>query len=244
MFRNFRFIYSIVFASLWVTTPTWAAPGPSTEPTVRTKAQRDALTPQQVLDNFRSGNERFARGERKPRNLLEEQRATSAGQHPSAVIVSCIDSRAPAEFLFDKGIGETFNARIAGNVVNPDIAGSLEYSCAVAGAKLIVVLGHSDCGAVKGAIDHAELGNLTDLLKRIHPAIAAVGNTVPGEQNSKNAALVTAVTRSNVKQTVLELRRLSPILSDLEKKGKIKIVGALYNTETGKVEFVEFPGSP
>lgn len=235
---------STLLLTLCLAAPLWADPGSAAEPQVRTKAQRDAMTPQQVLDNFRSGNERFVRGERKARDLMAEQRATASGQHPSAVVLSCMDSRAPAEFLFDKGIGETFNARIAGNVINPDLAGSLEFACAAAGAKLVVVLGHGDCGAIKGAIDHVEMGNLTGVLDRIQPAVTSVGSSVAGEQTSKNPALVTAVTRANVVETVKELRRLSPIMKDLENQGKIKIVAALYDVETGKVDFIEVPTSP
>ena len=208
---------------------------------VRTKAERDALTPDEVLARFEAGNARFVKGEMTNRDLLKEQRVTSGGQYPSAVVLSCMDSRAPAEFLFDKGIGEIFNARIAGNVTNPDLTGSLEFAAAVAGAKLVVVMGHTRCGAVNGAIDHVELGNLTGLLKRIEPAIAAVGNSVGGEKTSTNPAFQEAVTRQIVVLTVEELRKTSPILRDLEEKGKIKIVGAVYDVTTGKVQFLDIP---
>lgn len=209
---------------------------------VRTKAQRDAMTPDEVLQSFKDGNERFATGQQKSRDLLKEQQATATGQYPSAVVLSCLDSRAPAEFVFDKGIGEIFNGRIAGNVVNPDLAGSMEFACAAAGAKLVVVLGHTRCGAINGAIDHVEMGNLTGLLERIHPAIDLVGDSVPGEQSSKNPALVTAVTDKNVVNTVKTIRRLSPLLREMEKKGQIKIVGALYDVSTGRVQFLEVTG--
>lgn len=220
--------------------PAAAAPSDSPAP-VRTKAERDALTPGQILQSFKEGNERFVSGQMKTRDLLKEQLATATGQHPSAVVLSCIDSRAPAEFVFDKGIGEIFNGRIAGNVINPDLAGSLEFACAASGAKLVVVLGHTRCGAINGAIDHVELGNLTGCLERIHPAVELVGDSIPGEQNSQNAALVAAVTEKNVVNTVKTLRRISPLLRDLEEKGQIKIVGALYDVSSGRVRFLEIP---
>jgi carbonic anhydrase len=208
---------------------------------VRTRAERDALTPDEVLARFKAGNQRFIKGEMTNRDLLKEQRATSASQYPSAVVLSCMDSRAPAEFLFDKGIGEIFNARIAGNVVNPDLIGSLEYAAAVTGAKLVVVMGHTNCGAIGGAIDHVELGNLTGLLQRIEPAVQAVGDSVGGERKSSNAKFQEAVTRENVVLAVQELRKTSPILHDLEEKGKIKIVGALYDVSNGEVHFLDKP---
>jgi carbonic anhydrase len=209
------------------------------QPAVRSKAQRDALTPEQVLQSFKDGNERFASGQRKNRDLLKEQQGTATGQYPSAVVLSCIDSRAPAEFVFDKGIGEIFNGRVAGNVVNPDLAGSMEFACGVAGAKLVVVLGHTSCGAINGAIDGVELGNLTGLLERIHPAVEMVGDSVPGEQNSSNPGLVAAVTDKNVVNTVQTIRRISPLLREMEQKGQIKIVGALYDISSGRVRFLE-----
>ena len=221
--------------------PAEAAPSDAPAP-VRTKAERDAMTPGQVLQAFKDGNERFVGGLMKSRDLLKEQQATATGQHPSAVVLSCIDSRAPAEFVFDKGLGEIFNGRVAGNVVNPDLAGSMEFACAVAGAKLVVVMGHTSCGAVNGAIDHVELGNLTGCLERIHPAVELVAGQIPGEQTSQNAAFVAAVTEKNVVNTVKTIRRISPLLRDLEQKGQIKIVGALYDVSTGRVRFLEISG--
>ena len=235
-------VLALLFASgLTIVPPAVALPADGPAP-VRTKAERDAMTPEQVLQAFKEGNERFASGQMKPRDLLKEQQATAAGQHPSAVVLSCIDSRAPAEFVFDKGLGEIFNGRVAGNVVNADLAGSMEFACAVSGAKLVVVMGHTSCGAVNGAIDHVELGNLTGCLERIHPAVELVGNSVSGEQNSKNAALVAAVTEKNVVNTVRTVRRISPIRRELESKGQINIVGALYDVSSGRVRFIEVSG--
>lgn len=208
---------------------------------VRTKAERDALSPAQVLERFKSGNERFVTGQMTNRDLLMEKRGTAAGQHPSAVVLSCMDSRAPAEFLFDKGIGEIFNARVAGNVLNSDMTGSLEFGCAVAGAKLIVVLGHTECGAIKGAIDDVEMGSLTGLLERIHPAVVDSKAKGAGDHTSSNASLVQAVTNKHVELTIHQLRRVSPILRELEEKGELKIVGGIYDVASGRVHFLEVP---
>src|SRR5882724_3770490 len=148
------------------------------------KAEQAALTPALVLESLRRGNERFASGKPEPRDMLHDQRVTAAGQYPHAIILSCIDSRTPAEIIFDAGLGEIFNARIAGNFADNDLVGSMEFACAVSGAKLVLVMGHTSCGAIKGACDQVELGNLTGLLKKIDPAIASVRD-VPGERNSK-----------------------------------------------------------
>ncbi len=168
-------------------------------------------------------------------NYLAQKKANVAGQYPSAVILSCIDSRAPAEIILDVGIGETFNARIAGNIANNDLIGSLEYACAAVGAKVVIVMGHTACGAIKGAIDNVELGSLTGLLDKIKPAICAT--TYSGERSSKNEGFVDAVAKTNVQQTINEIRRGSEILSSLEKKGNLKIVGAMYHLKGGKVDF-------
>jgi carbonic anhydrase len=205
---------------------------------IRSQAERDAMTPNQVLDSIKAGNQRFVKGELTPRNFRNEQMATKGGQHPSAVILSCIDSRAPAEIIFDKGIGEIFNARIAGNVANFDILGSMEFACAVAGAKVVMVVGHTRCGAVNGAIDDVELGNLTGLLQRIHPAVDACKTHQPGPYKASNEEFQKAVTRKNVQLTVEKIRRDSPTLRELEKKGQIVIQGTLYNVATGEVEFL------
>src|SRR4029077_8085590 len=201
------------------------------------KAEQAALTPAQVLESLRSGNERFASGKTHPRDMLHDQRITAAGQYPHAVLLSCIDSRAPAEIIFDAGLGDLFNARIAGNIADPDLVGSMEFACAVSGAKLVLVMGHTSCGAIKGACDKVELGNLTALLEKIQPAVAAVKN-IPGESNSKNSAFVEAVSEANVRLTVERIRELSPILLDLESKGKIQVTGCVYDLATGRVRFL------
>jgi carbonic anhydrase len=200
-----------------------------------TKAQRDKMTPSQIIEIMKKGNERFRMGVRKNRNYLNEQRASATGQYPAAVLLSCIDSRAPAEVIMDLGIGDIFNCRVAGNVENQDILGSMEFACKLAGAKVVLVMGHTACGAVKGAIDNAELGNLTGLLAKIKPAVQAT--TYKGEHSAKNYAFVDAVARKNVEITVADIRKDSPVLAELEAKGMIRITGAMYNLETGVVEF-------
>jgi carbonic anhydrase len=201
-----------------------------------TKEERDRMTPSQVIDELKKGNERFRTGKMAPRNYLGEKRSSAAGQYPAAVILGCLDSRVPAEIVFDLGIGDTFIGRVAGNIVNDDMLGSMEFGCAASGAKLILVLGHTACGAVKGAIDDVVLGNLTGLLSRIKPAISAT--KFDGEKSSKNPDYVDAVARTNVSLTMAEIRRRSPILEDLEKKGSIKIAGGMYDLTTGAVEFL------
>ena len=201
-----------------------------------TKEERDRLTPGQVIDELKRGNERFRSGKSVSRDYRDQQLASAAGQYPAAVALGCVDSRAPAEIIFDVGIGDMFSARIAGNVVNDDLLGSLEFACAVAGAKTIVLFGHTACGAIKGAIDDVEMGNLTGLLARIKPAISVTKFT--GEKSSKNAAYVDAVARTNVLLGLDGIRRRSPILADLEKKGTIQIVGGMYDLAIGSVEFL------
>jgi carbonic anhydrase len=202
-----------------------------------TKEARDRLTPAQVIDELQKGNERFRTGQMVPRDYRDQQRTSAAGQFPAAVILGCIDSRAPAELIFDVGIGDTFNARIAGNVVNDDLLGSLEFACAVAGAKVLLLFGHTACGAIKGAIDDVEMGNLTGLLARVKPAITAT--SFDGEKSSKNIAYVDTVARANVRLGLENIRRRSPVLADLEKKQAIQIVGAMYDLATGVVEFLK-----
>jgi carbonic anhydrase len=201
-----------------------------------TKEQRDRMTPLQVIDELKKGNERFRTGKMVPRDYLAEKRSSAPGQYPAAVVLGCLDSRVPAEIVFDAGIGDVFIGRVAGNVVNDDMLGSMEFGCAVSGAKLVLVLGHTACGAVKGAIDDVVLGNLTGLLARIKPALPET--KFDGEKSSKNASYVNAVARTNVVLGLAEIRRRSPILEELEKKGSIKIVGAMYDLATGMVEFI------
>jgi len=201
-----------------------------------TKEERDAMTPAQVIDELKKGNERFRGGKMLKRDYLAEQRSSAAGQYPAAVVLGCLDSRVPAEIVFDTGIGDAFIGRVAGNVANDDLLGSMEFGCAVSGAKVVVVLGHTACGAVKGAIDDVVLGNLTGLLARIKPAIPAT--KFDGEKSSKNPAYVDAVARTNVMLAIADIRRRSPILEELENKGKIKIAGAMYDLSTGMAEFL------
>ena len=201
-----------------------------------TKEQRDRMTPDQVLDELKKGNERFRTGKTLPRDYRDQQRTSATGQFPAAAVLGCIDSRAPAEIIFDAGLGDTFNARIAGNVVNDDLLGSLEFACAVAGARVLLLFGHSACGAIKGAIDDVEMGNLTGLLARVKPAISAT--KFHGEKSSKNLAYVDAVARTNVQIGIDNIRRRSPILADLEQKKTIQIVGGMYDLATGIVEIV------
>lgn len=201
-----------------------------------TQAQRDALTPDQVIELMKRGNERFRTGKMQQRDFLAQARSSASGQYPAAVILSCVDSRAPAEIVLDLGIGDTFNARVAGNITNRDLTGSLEFACAVAGAKVVLVMGHTACGAVRGAIDNVQLGNLTSLLDVIKPAISATRYS--GERSGKNAEFVDAVAATNVKQTIDTLRSSSPVLSDLERQGKIKIVGSMYDLASGAVSFM------
>ena len=203
--------------------------------TVLTKAERDKLSPDEILALLKKGNERFYTGKRENHDFLAQQRATAEGQHPAAVLLSCIDSRAPAETIMDLRIGDIFNCRVAGNVENPDILGSMEFACKLSGAKVVLVMGHTACGAIKGAIDNAELGNLTGLLAKIKPAVAAT--TYSGERTSKNYAFVDAVARKNVELAIADIRRESPVLADLESKGAIKIAGAMYNLKTGRMDF-------
>ncbi len=202
-----------------------------------TQEQRDQLTPEQVVEMLKAGNERFRTGKMQAHDYLAQKRASAGGQYPAAAILSCIDSRAPAEILLDTGIGDTFNARVAGNIANDDIIGSLEFACAAAGAKVVLVMGHTACGAVKGAIDNVELGHLTALLNKIKPAIPAM--TFAGEKTGKNADFVDTVAAANVRRTVDQIRQRSSVLAGLEKQGKIKFVGSMYHLVGGRVEFFE-----
>ena len=200
-----------------------------------TQAQRDKLTPDGIIALMKEGNQRFRLGKESPHDYLAQQKASAKGQYPAAVILSCIDSRAPAETIMDLGIGDTFNARVAGNVANDDIVGSMEFACKVAGAKVVVVMGHTACGAIKGAIDNVQLGNLTGLLARIRPAVSAT--EYQGERSASNYGFVDAVARKNVELTMGDIRRRSSVLADLEGSRAIKMVGAMYNLDTGLVEF-------
>lgn len=200
-----------------------------------TRDERDRLTPDQVLEMMKQGNERFRTGKMHSHDYLAQKRATAGGQYPAAAILSCIDSRAPAEILLDTRIGDSFNARVAGNIANDDLLGSLEFACAAAGARLVLVMGHTACGAIKGAIDNVELGHLTGLLNKVKPAVSATVYT--GERSSKNAAFVDEVAKTNVLRTVNEIRARSSVLAGLEQAGTLKIVGSMYRLVGGRVDF-------
>jgi len=202
------------------------------EPVTR-EGRRD-LTPDEALARLQQGNARLLDGTTLERDLLAEIKATASGQHPFAGVLGCIDSRVPPELIFDQGIGDIFCARVAGNFANTDIIGSLEFATKVAGAKLILVLGHTECGAIKGACDDARLGNLSSTLSNIMPSVYAVGS-VQGERSSKNSKFVEAVALENVRQTVRALTHRSVILHDLAEQGAIKVVGAMHDIGTGKV---------
>jgi carbonic anhydrase len=201
-----------------------------------TKEQRDKMTADEIIKEMKAGNERFRSGKPQHRDLMGEAKATAKGQYPAAIVFSCVDSRAPAELILDFGIGDIFSSRVAGNVADEGVLGSMEFACKVAGSKVVLVMGHTACGAIKGAIDGVQLGNLTALLARIRPAVEATQYV--GERSAKNYAFVDAVARKNVLLTIANIREKSPVLQDLESSGSIKIAGAMYNLETGTVEFV------
>lgn len=192
-----------------------------------TKEFQDSLTPNNALTVLKEGNERFVQNLKMHRNLLDLVGETSGGQYPFAVVLSCIDSRVPAELVFDQGIGDLFSVRVAGNIVNEDVLGSMEYGCKVAGSKIVVVMGHTKCGAVTSACKGVELGNITSLLSKIKPAIEA----------SSNIDDVDGVTKTNVELSINRIRKESPILKEMEDKGEISIVGAMYSVENGEVTF-------
>ena len=203
-----------------------------------TKELRDKITPLQAIDILRAGNKRFVDNLKVNRNLLQQVNETSEGQHPFAVILSCIDSRTSAELIFDQGLGDVFSVRVAGNIQNADILGSMEFSCKVAGAKIAVVLGHTRCGAVKGACDHVEMGNLTTLLHKLKPALEAE-KSVTSNRNSGNAEFVEKVATLNVHVTVKQALKNSPILKEMIEKGEIALIGGMYDVETGLVDFYD-----
>lgn len=201
-----------------------------------TKEAQAALTPEMAINILKKGNERFLGNLRINRNLLQQVTDTSSGQHPFAVILSCIDSRASMELIFDQGIGDIFSVRIAGNILNEDVLGSMEFACKVAGAKAIVVLGHTKCGAVKGACDGVELGHLTSLLEKIRPAVEAE-TTITGERSSNNPEFVEKVATLNVRHTIRGVVERSPILRGMLAKNEIALVGGMYDVHTGTVQF-------
>ncbi len=203
-----------------------------------TKETQEELTPSLSLQILKEGNARFVSNIKSHRDLLEQANVTSAGQFPFAAILSCIDSRTSAELIFDQGLGDIFSIRIAGNILNDDILGSMEYACKISGSKLIVVLGHTKCGAISGACDHVELGHITGLLDKIKPAIE-LERTTTEERNSTNKSFVRNVTTNNIHLVVEKIRQQSPILVEMENTGQIKIVGGLYDLDNGQVTFFE-----
>lgn len=208
---------------------------------VLTLEEQQALTPQQIFGLLQAGNQRFVAGKLTQRNHSKQIRDAAAGQFPKAVILSCLDSRIPVEDVFDCGIGDLFVARVAGNFSNTDILGSMEFGCKVAGAKLIFVLGHDSCGAVNAAIDGAQLGNITSMLANIRPAVDGV--KYAGKRRSDNPKFARMVTEANVRMTLDSIRKNSPVLRDLEKRGKIVMVGGIYDMKQGKVAIIASPAN-
>ena len=205
---------------------------------VLTRAEQAALTPDQVLSELKAGNARFVSGTLTSRDHSAQVRAAATGQFPKAMVLSCVDSRIPVEDVFDRGIGDIFVARVAGNFENTDILGSIEFATKVSGAKLILVLGHEHCGAVKAAIDEAQLGNITAMLENIKPAVESLEGYA-GEKSSSNPEFVHMVAEQNVRLTMNDIRERSVIVRELEAAGAVTIVGALYEMESGRVEFLE-----
>jgi len=204
-----------------------------------TKETQLEMTPEKALAALKEGNARFQNNQKVTRDLMEQVKDTSGGQYPFATILSCIDSRVSAELIFDQGIGDIFSVRIAGNFTNPDILGSMEFACKLAGTKLIVVLGHTACGAVKGACDSARLGNLSGLIEKIELAVEAVKEPAdPALRNSSNSQFVDEVAQKNVQMTIENIRLDSPVLAEMEAEGAIQIVGAMYDIKTGAVHFL------
>jgi carbonic anhydrase len=203
-----------------------------------TKEMQAQLTPAKSIELLKEGNKRFVNNLKINRNLLQQVNETSDGQHPFAFILSCIDSRTSAELIFDQGLGDIFSCRIAGNILNEDILGSMEFACKVAGAKVIVVLGHTKCGAIKGACDNVQLGNLSSLLSKVKPAIDAETSTKQN-RNASNGEFVENVAALNVRQTLMQIPAQSPIIAELIKNGEIALIGGMYNVETGVVRFYE-----
>lgn len=205
----------------------------------QTQETQSQITPEKALNLLKEGNQRFVQKQQVARDLAVQVEQTSTGQYPFASVLSCIDSRVPAELVFDQGIGDIFSARVAGNFVNTDILGSMEFACKLAGTKLILVLGHTACGAVKGACDHAELGNLTSMLANLAPAVEAIKEPAAAEERtSANIDFVNAVGTKNVALTIARIREESEVLAEMEKAGEIAIVGGMYDLATGKVNFL------
>ena len=205
---------------------------------ILTAEEQAQLTPDEVIQSLKEGNQRFINNDLTARNHTEQVRKSTHGQFPKAVVLSCLDSRIPVEDVFDKGIGDIFVARVAGNFVNEDILGSMEFGCKVAGSKIIMIMGHESCGAVKAAIDKVELGNITSMLTKINPAVEKSQN-FEGDKTSKNGEFVSYVSENNVKLNMETIRRESPILREMEENNEIKIIGSIYDMDSGLVTFFD-----
>jgi carbonic anhydrase len=203
----------------------------------QTAETQAGIDPSMATQLLKDGNARFTSGNPLNRDLHKQVKETATGQYPFAAVVSCIDSRIPTEVIFDQGIGDIFNARVAGNFVNEDILGSLEFACKLAGSKVIVVMGHTSCGAVKGACDHAKLGNLTQMLDKIMPAVDGTSTEEGEERNSSNTDFVNRVAQKNVELTIEDIKAKSPVLKEMLDNGEIDIVGAMYDVKSGAVSF-------
>ena len=206
--------------------------------TTLTKEDRDSISPKKAMQILKDGNRRFIKNLKKNRNLLEQVNHTSGGQYPFAIILSCIDSRTSAELIFDQGLGDIFSCRIAGNIINDDIIGSMEFACKVAGVKLIMVLGHTGCGAIQGACDQIKMGKLSGILNKIDPALEKEKDTIDN-RNSQNTKFVNNVATINVELVVSQITKESPIILDMLNNGEIAIAGGMYDVVTGIVEFKE-----
>jgi len=196
------------------------------------------MSPDEILERFKMGNQRFLEGKLKYRDQLIDVKRTALGQTPNAIVLGCIDSRKPAEIIFDKGLGDLFNARVAGNFVNTDILGSIEFACKVSGSKLILIMGHSDCGAVKAAVDDVKLGNITPMLANLKPAVATV-TEARGTATSEDKSFVAAVAKQNVLFNMEKILQQSPIIAEMVENGEIKIAGCMYDLRSGVVEFYD-----
>lgn len=244
--KSISAIYILAFAFVWVSctnaqnnqqaSAATQQEAPSSD--VLTAEEQAALTPQGVLDGLKEGNQRYVNDDLTPRDYTDQAAKTASGQYPEAIILSCVDSRVPVETIFDKGIGDIFVGRVAGNFVNEDMLGSMEFATEVAGSKLVVVMGHESCGAVKSAIDDVQLGNITAMLEKIKPAVEMTED-FQGEKTTANNEYVTEVVNNNVFHTIEQIREESPIIRELERNGDVLIVGAFYDLDTGKVTFLQ-----
>ena len=243
--RSFKIIFSLFVTGLLITACTEKSYDQNMQvatatltSNVITDNDQDKLTPEQIIQGMKEGNERYANNALTPRDYQAQVKATAKGQYPEAIVISCVDSRVPVEKVFDKGVGDIFVARVAGNFVNEDILGSSEFATAVAGSKVVVIMGHEACGAVKAAIDGVEMGNITAMLDKIEPAIEMTAS-YQGDRSTANNEYVTEVVNNNVRNTISVMRENSHIIAELERNGDVVIAGAFYDLDTGKVTFIE-----